>query len=309
MTVLDWLVRSASYVRSDGLTGGIRKSADEFKHGAAARVDPYVQGESIFAREWDVLLVLDACRPDVLVEVADEYDFLPSNPETMRSKGSSSSVWMERNFTSEWADEIRETAYVTGNPYSSDYVDPSSFALVDEVWKYAWDSGHGTIPARPITDRAIKTARDRNPERLLVHYMQPHFPSIPDPIGSGINLETFGEDWESVWDDLEAGRVSKDRVWESYRANLRYVLSDVALLLKNMDAKSIAITADHGNAFGEFGFYGHPPHNPIPCLRRVPWVEATARDSKEYEPTQDAGSEKDISEEAVQSRLEDLGYL
>ncbi|WP_049935579.1 alkaline phosphatase family protein [Haloplanus natans] len=307
MTVFDWLGRSASYVREDGLSG-LRRSADEFKRSAASRLDPYVPGESIFAREWDVLLILDACRPDLLGEVADKYDFLPTHPETIRSKASSSRVWMDRNFTPEWRVEMQETAYITGNPFSNDHVDPNAFALIDEVWKYAWDDERGTVPARPITDQAIETARSHNPERLLVHYMQPHFPSVPDPIGSAIDLYTFGEEWESVWDDLEAGRISKERVWESYLANLNYVLDDVELLLENMDADTVVISADHGNAFGEFGFFGHPPRNPHPSVRRVPWVETRATDSGKYEP-EPSEQVDSISEEDVTSRLEDLGYL
>jgi hypothetical protein len=308
MTFLDWVGRSLCYVRTDGLRSGVGRSAEEFVQGSLTRLDPYVTGEPVFAREWDLLIVLDACRPDLLASVAPAFDFLPRRPETVRSVGSSSWVWMERNFTAKWAAEMGETAYVTGNPYSSDYVDPSAFALVDEVWQYAWDDDRGTVPARPITDRAIDTARAHGPDRLLVHYMQPHFPSVPDPLGSAIDIETFGEGWASVWDDLEAGRVSKDRVWDSYRANLEYVLEDVQVLLANVDAETAVVTADHGNALGEFGFYGHPPLVPLPCVRRVPWVETTATDSGEYEPTVE-GEHASLAADEVASRLEDLGYL
>jgi hypothetical protein len=89
---------------------------------------------------------------------------------------------------------------------------------------------------------------------------------------------------------------------------LEYVLDDVALLLENMDAETVVISADHGNALGEFGFYGHPPHSPLPSVRRVPWVETTATDSGDYEPTQEADGEVPTGEE-VESRLKDLGYL
>lgn len=308
MTLLDWLSRSATYVRSEGVASGLRRSADEFKQSVTRRVDPYVPGEPIFSREWDVLIILDACRPDLLAEVATDYDFLPATPDTVRSLGSSSWVWMERNFTADWRTEMGETAYVTGNPYTADYVDPAAFRLVDEVWKYAWDDDLGTVPARPITDRAIATAREKNPERLLVHYMQPHFPSVPDSLGSQIDIESFGESWDSVWDDLESNRLTVERVWEAYRANLRYVLDDVSLLLENINGDQVVLTADHGNAFGEYGFYGHPPLNPIPPLRRVPWVEMTASDSKQYLPEQEVDTTQ-VSETKVESRLEDLGYL
>lgn len=203
---------------------------------------------------------------------------------------------------------MSNTAYITGNPYSDEYVDRGQFAILDEVWRYAWDDDLGTIPARPITDRAVDTARKVNPDRMLVHYMQPHFPSVPDPIGSEINIETFGENWESVWGDLEAGNISSDRVWESYRANLKYVLEDVELLLKNVDGDPVIISADHGNAFGEYGHYGHPPRSPIPTLRQVPWVRTTAQDTGSHVPsTQQEEAVTNATD--VSNRLQDLGYL
>lgn len=308
MTVFDWLGRSVSYIRSEGFREGVRLSANEFKKGVAYRLDQYVPGEPIFDREWDVLIILDACRPDLLSEFTTDYEFIPENPKTIRSKGSGSRTWMDRNFTEEWGSEMERTAYITGNPFSDEYTTADQFSYLDEVWRYAWDEDRGTIPARPVTDRSIDTARTMNPDRLLIHYMQPHFPSVPDPIGSEIDIRTFGKEWDSVWDDLETGEISVERAWEAYRANLEYVLDDVDLLLKNIDAETVVISADHGNAFGEFGFWGHPPHNPIPILRQVPWVETTARDTGTYEPRK-YDREGDGSDEVVTSRLEDLGYL
>lgn len=308
MTASDWIGRTLNYIRTDGVEAGLQKSSREFRHGLARRIDPYLDGTAIFNRDWDVLVVLDACRPDLLAEAADSYDFLTNSPPTIRSKGSGSRSWMERNFTSEWSSEMKSTAYITGNPFSDELVPPGSFGLLDEVWRYGWDDEVGTIPARPITDRAIDVGRNGDFDRMLIHYMQPHFPSVPDPLGTEIELQTFGEGWESVWDDLESGELPTDRVWESYRLNLEYVLEDVSILLDNVDAKTVVISADHGNAFGEFGFYGHPPYNPIPSLRRVPWIEEVGTDNGTYEPTTDRKIE-DIEEGQVQSRLADLGYL
>ena len=307
MTVFDWMGRTLSYVRSKGLRTGLNKSAGEFKHGLANRIDARLSGRAVFESQWDVLIILDACRPDLLAEASDDYDFLPSSPDTIRSKGSGSRSWMERNFTDDWATEMADTAYVSGNPFTDELVTDGQFGYLDEVWRYSWDDEVGTVPARPITDRAIDTARTTEFDRLLVHYMQPHFPSIPDPVGSGIDIETFGEGWDSIWDDLAAGRVSTDRAWESYRANLDYVLEEVSLLLDNIDADTAVISADHGNAFGEFGFYGHPPYNPIPALRTVPWVETTATDSGSYEPTTERQNRR-VTDDEVTSRLADLGY-
>ena len=36
-----------------------------------------------------------------------------------------------------------------------------------------------------------------------------------------------------------------------------YVLNDIGILLDNLDAERVVITADHGEAFGEYGILGH----------------------------------------------------
>ncbi|MUV88797.1 hypothetical protein GJ629_01920 [Halapricum sp. CBA1109] len=81
----------------------------------------------------------------------------------------------------------------------------------------------------------------------------------------------------------------------------------VDLLLENVDANEVLITSDHGNAMGEYGYYGHPRWTPIKSLKEVPAVRTSATDSGEYEPSTErteGGSNQDIEE-----RLRDLGYL
>jgi len=64
----------------------------------------------------------------------------------------------------------------------------STPAVLDEVWTYAWDNELNTIPARPITDRAISTWRQEDVNKMIVHYMQPHVPFIDRP-----DLGTYGD--------------------------------------------------------------------------------------------------------------------
>jgi len=263
----------------------------------------------IYKREWDTLIILDGCRVDALSTVAPEYDFLPTNIPSIHSTASASKDWMRANFTKEYTPEIRRTTYVTSNPFSEDEINSSTFADLDKVWRYGWDEERGTVPARNVTDRAIAAGRDGS-DRLLVHYMQPHFPSVHDPLGSKINIESFGEGWNSVWDRLENGELSLGRAWDSYLENLRYVLDDVEILLSNLDANTVIISADHGNAFGEWNVYGHPPGCPVDTVRRVPWVETTATDTTHYEPALERPDDKaSATGDAVEQRLQDLGYV
>jgi len=72
-------------------------------------------GTPIYEREWDLLLVLDACRVDALREVAPEFEFIES-VDDIWSVGSSSHEWLCKTFTREYLDDIQETAYVSTNP-------------------------------------------------------------------------------------------------------------------------------------------------------------------------------------------------
>ena len=78
------------------------------------------------------------------------------------------------------------------------------------------------------------------------------------------------------------------------------------LLLRSVDAESVVVSSDHGNAMGEWGVYGHPPNMPHDCLRNVPWVETTANDNGEYEPSVEPTTTVDASKE---EQLKSLGYI
>lgn len=305
MTFEDWAAETRTRLTEEGIDGAV-DSGYELYLGLLRRLNRFSPaGTSVYERDWDVLVVLDACRVDVLREVAHQYPFL-SEVSAHRSPGSCSPEWMNETFGGQYRSDVAETAYVTGNPFSERRLNVGKFDHVDEVWKYAWDEDSGTIPPRPITDRAIATARECNPERLIIHYMQPHFPSLPDPLSEGISLKAFDETWRSPLDRLRDGELTRERVWQSYQKNLEWVLGDLSLLLENMDAETVAITADHGEAFGEYGIYEHPCGMPISCLREVPWVETSATDKGNYEPeTEVARPDADELEE----KLSALGYV
>lgn len=302
------LVEAVDWLQAVGPRRAGRYFAYEGWHSVLRQATrPNEDGTVIYERDWDLLVVLDACRADLLAEVVDEYPFLSLG--SVQSVASASHEWMQETFTDEYAEKVADTAYVTGNPWTDDHCDPTAFERLDEVWRYGWDDELGTIPPAAVTDRAVAVAREHDPGRLVVHYMQPHFPFVPDPVAQGMDLDRFGEGHEmSVWEHLRAGEVDRERAWEGYRENLRYVLDDVETLLRNVDAETAVITADHGNGLGEYGVYGHPPGVAIPALRRVPWVETTACDTGEYEPDERLSSRVDDGDDGVEDRLRDLGY-
>ena len=265
-----------------------------------------IQGMKIFECDWDLLIVLDACRYDLFSEATHEYNWLEA-PKSALSDASTTYSWMERNFNNSYSSKMSATSYVCGNPHSGLLLSEDDFADLEEVWKYFWDDDNGTVPPQAITDQSIRFGREKEPDRLLVHYMQPHTPFLDDESSPPLTLNNFGSNmYDASWDDwvlLGRGKRDLDDVWSSYRENLKVVLEHVEILLNNIEAEKVIITSDHGNAAGEYGLYGHP-NVPIKELRQVPWVKTTASDEKTHTP-----AEYDKTEDAdINKRLTALGY-
>ena len=306
MGIQNWLDRSYARMRRDGWRG-VADSGYEIYGGLWRYLGWHVpRGTNVFDREWDTLVILDACRVDVMREIAAEYPFV-GQIDSFESIGSMSEEWMAKTFTEEYRDELADTVYVTANVFSERVLSSDQFAELDEVWRYAWDDELGIVPPRPVTDRAIAAARTHRPERLIVHYMQPHHPFIGESTVEGFAADPFGrEDRTTVVDALRQGDISHEDVWKAYRANLEVALDDVELLLSNHDAETVVLTADHGEGFGEWGIYDHPAGCLHPVVKNVPWVETTAEDTGEYDPSVEPSTADDID---VEERLRGLGYL
>jgi hypothetical protein len=266
-------------------------------------------GTPAYEREWELLILLDACRVDALEAVAAEYEFLPEVVPSLQSVAPNSHLWLERTFQPVYREEIGETAYITANGHADGFADGEfavsdvAFHSIEKVYDYGFDESAGTIPPRTVTDATIRRLRDTTPPRAIAHYMQPHTPY------RGLDLDGLGvrdgkRFRETVWDWIASGRLTRNEAWEYYLDNLRWVLDDVELLLENTDAQRVIISADHGEAFGEWGAYGHSPYGEFAGLREVPWVETSATDTGRYQPEVDT-ADVDIS---TDEQLKYLGY-
>jgi hypothetical protein len=263
----------------------------------------------VYEREWDLLILLDACRVNALGAVAAEYEFLPEVVPSLQSVAPNSHLWLERTFQPVYREEISETAYITANGHADGFADgefavsDEAFHSIEKVYDYGFDESAGTIPPRTVTDATIRTLRNTTSPRAIAHYMQPHTPY------RGLDLDGLGvrdgkSFRETVWDWIASGRLTRDEAWEYYLDNLRWVLDDVELLLENVDAQQVIISADHGEAFGEWGAYGHSPYGEFAGLREGPWVETSATDTGRYQPEVDT-ADVDIS---TDEQLKYLGY-
>lgn len=288
----------------------------------------YPIGTHVLDKEWDLLIILDTCRVDAMKSVAPEYDFI-HDVERIWSRGASSPDWIAHTFDNDRKDVLRNTAYLTANPHAQTVLEdrkyirskhstaatrfyryghwnqirPEELGRFERIWKYKVDDRMkdlgGYTPPRIVTDRGIDVMRNYDFDRVVLHYMQPHYPYISDAIKEDRDLHTYEQRPELI------KKVGKEKVYEAYLNDLRYVLDDIKLLLDSVDSERVAISADHGDAFGEFGMYGHDPGRIHPQIRYVPWVETSATDTGEYTPSTEPIEQSDRSTE---EQLRALGY-
>jgi hypothetical protein len=306
MDLSRWIRNSVNNIRTGGIYGVWESLYPVYKKALHQVFQLRKSGTPIFEYDWDLLIVLDGCRLDLMKEVSNEFNFV-SDINRARSVDTMTREWMIKNFGSEYQDHMNETIYICGNPMSRSMLNEDDFLKLDEIWMYCWDDTLGTIPPRPITDSAISSAREYSPDRMIVHYMQPHYPFISYPdLDDGIELDEFAnERRRNVWGRLRVGDVERSVVWNAYRENLQIVLEEVELLLENINAETAVITSDHGNALGEWGIYGHPIHMPIDAIQVVPWVQTKAEDRRNHDPSV---IDRSSLNESAEKRLQQLGY-
>jgi len=300
MTLQDFIDKSKYRYQKNG-SEVLPSIALDFVASALSKM-PWIteQGTNVFDRDWDLLLILDACRVDMYRDVANQ------DVDKIWSVGSSSPEWMANTFDHP---ETRKTAYITGNQYSAD--NPTDWGLLDEVWKWAWDDDRGTVPPDPITDRVIHEGRHGDHDRIMAHSMQPHYPFIgADKSFGRMYKENHGSDdpmqYEGPWLEMfYGGNYDLDELKDAYWENLRFVWEHVEKICENFDG-DVVVTADHGNAMGEWSLWGHQPGFLHPQMRWVPWDEITAVDAGTYEPEITEPGEEDYDR---REQMEDLGYV
>jgi hypothetical protein len=278
-------------------------------------------GIDVLNADWDVLVVLDGCRADLFEEITGvgaERNGPYDKYRRVRSRASQTGEWLRTTFPNDYGD----ISYIGGNPMVS-MVKPESFHHLTESWRDGIDHDINTIAAPQITEDALNSREQHPQKRLVVHYMQPHYPFVGFPDLHFSSFEVFheigvrlaGDDRaSSVWDALGKGLVERSEVWRGYRANLRYVLDEVERLVKALAGERVVVTADHGNLLGEHLWpiplreYGHPPGLRTPGLIEVPWAVITGDDRPEI-TTGTVQSASMADEQDINERLAALGYV
>lgn len=225
-----------------------------------------------------LIIVLDACRYDALNEIGDEY--FDAEIEPVYGTARNTFMWAKNA----WEKEKYDVRYLSGAaPINSNLTDSSDVRLqalydgfvpsrhldIRDVWNEIWEEGE--IPPEEMTEIAL----EENKDRMVVHYYQPHAPFVGELKTEDVLDEELKKDHdldERMWNRAESGEITDDELWDLYVSNLRRAMESVKELVEKTDYENVVITADHGEALGEYGVYGHPKHIDHPKVTVVPWM-------------------------------------
>ncbi len=239
-------------------------------------------GVYVVNEEWDNLIILDACRYDMLEE---EYrkGKIQGKLEYRISRATCTPDFLKENFSGK---DFKDIVYVTGNPYVDKFV-KESFYKVISVWNFGWSERYRTVLPSKMYEYSLKAAKKYPNKRLIIHFMQPHYPFLSDMNFGDTGIKYLREGMMgksdprreiTVWKMIEIQKIDMNRVIVAYKKNLEIALPYVKKILTVLRGKNI-VSADHGNAIGEFfhplipiKVYGHPCGYRMKPLIRVPWL-------------------------------------
>jgi len=276
------------------------------------------QLDLIAGEDWDVLLVLDACRADAFDAVAGRDLPEGKTAETVVSPACCTPAWVKA-VGGRWGPDRSNRSYLTyftANPVvSREEGHLGRSVQLYSAWGLVWGlhTPHRIPTVHPQALNGLVMAWDRwEPDSqppLIVHYLQPHSPFIGEP---SLPLARWGRGKGDLWQRCHAlarpdvavreGKVTWAQVREAYAGNLRLVWDaarDLARALwEYRPGWRIVVTSDHGEVLGAGGRFGHEADWRDEELYRVPWLELTPEIVGA--PSSDAA--------ATREKLEALGY-
>jgi len=264
-----------------------------------------VEGKTIdiLEQDWDLFLILDACRYDVFKKVYKNILKKEGKVKQAKTKCNCTKEWMLNNLKGK---DCKDIIYIDPIILFEKYLAYDQFFKVIPVWKDKWDYHYGTIMPSDMTNSAIEQMRAHSNKRIIIHYHQPHPPFLNDEItkirksiitpeivlardnkkkDKTATMEHFIQGnmrrflgAENAWKLLISlgiepldgmGQIYKhfgmDNIKTAYEENMKIVLRSIASFLQNNDKLKIIISSDHS--------YNYDRSRAKLRKRSVPWFE------------------------------------
>lgn len=282
---------------------------------------------NVMNKDWDNLIILDACRYDVFHDVNN----INCDLGYIISQGSHSKEFRDKTFTE---NTFHDTVYITANAFGAQ-LDNNTFhdilttfdQSLEEESETAVHDNNNLAPSK-VHELAIKAHTSYPDKKLIIHFMQPHEPYFGNEaeklrknlsLSKGIEFFAWDGDFEErnkkyVLRDLlkaaEEGYITNQELRSVYKENLQLVLQDVEKLIEDLDGKTV-ITADHGELLGDRILfsqrYHHPPETYVKELRKVPWLVIDSDDRRPI-TSESATENTNVDKNKINNQLEALGY-
>lgn len=271
-------------------------------------------GVDVMEKDWDNLLILDACRPDIL------RDYAPKrwDVQTRLSKATVSPEFMDAHFTGR---THHDTVFLSANPFTYD-IPEFTFHARKNLLETRWNDEYETVLPEVMAEEVLTTVQDFPNKRVVAHFIQPHIPFLGEKwqdLNQYVGIAHYRNDGGeasgyNVWArKMYIGDVSHDRLIQAFRANHEITVEAIKPLLQDLPGKTV-ITADHANLLGERTYpipvriYGHPPKFPKQELIEIPWVTFEGEERRDITVDSPTVQAPVSDAEAVSQKLRALGY-
>lgn len=125
----------------------------------------------IMEKDWDNLLLLDACRYDILNSISNQ------EVEKVISVAGRSSEFIEKAMNGK---ELYDTVYISSNPHVEMTLDNNVFHDVVKTYGESWENQRTNSHTKFHPENVYNIAKDSLEsypnKRIVVHFMQPHGP-------------------------------------------------------------------------------------------------------------------------------------
>ncbi len=223
------------------------------------------QRELLKYKDWECLILLDACRYDLSKGIFDKS--LTGKLIPVDSESCNTNQWYKLN----WNNKSEDIILVSASPVpwrwgNVNYVHNRKFFRSIPVWKEDdW------LEPSVCLNKAIEIQEKFN-KKLLVHLIPPHLPYLGNK-GKKF-LKSIGTRCELTTDVYKnVSNYGKKFGWkipkECYMENIEYVLNKIKDKLSLLKGK-IIITSDHGEIIVP-NFYNHNKFEQD--INMVPWFE------------------------------------
>jgi len=176
--------------------------------------------QNVMDSDWDYLIILDACRYDMFNDLYRQF-LKKGTLKKVHSKGSDTLEWLKANFK----DYYEDIVYISANPYINSITAVKGFKALDhfgkivDVWKFGWDERLGTVPPKNVTNTAKKWILKYPNKRMIIHYIQPHYPYIASNCKMDLDFNVKDENrevgyrWVSILRDKAGSFLCSKFVW------------------------------------------------------------------------------------------------